>query len=94
MISTPPPSAEAEAASPLIDRKLMTGYVLLLVSFCTFFLCDYLEPENKTEGFSLFLLHYLIALGYTLVLYLALGTVRIGLLLRISLLRPFLSGPT
>lgn len=77
MISTPPLSAEAEAASPLIDRKLITGYVLLLVSFCTFFLCDYLEPENKTAGFSLFLLHYLIALGYTLVLYLdqALGFV-------------------
>jgi len=48
----------------LADTQLIVGYALLLVSCCIYSLTEYFDPNSKGDLFSLFMLHYVLAVGY------------------------------
>jgi hypothetical protein len=63
-------NATPQRIEPVSDqKKLLVGYLLLLISFTGFVITDFVDAEQLESSFSIFVGHYIIALGYLLYLY-------------------------
>ncbi|MBI3219172.1 MAG: XrtN system VIT domain-containing protein [Bacteroidetes bacterium] len=51
------------------SKRFLTGYVLLIVSSIIYVITEKVGTENLHSSFSMFVAHYIIALGYLLYLY-------------------------
>ena len=54
--------------APSLSNRFLTGYILLLISVIMYVFTEYVGTENFHSSFSMFVAHYIIALGYLLYL--------------------------
>ncbi len=54
--------------TPFLSSRFLTGYSLLLISFILYAITEYVGTEDLHSSFSMFVAHYIIALGYLLYL--------------------------
>lgn len=69
LITTAPLKPDATIAKKdLSEKNVYLGYLLLGVSFFLYALAEYVDPEKRGDTFTIFILHYLIALVYIIIL--------------------------
>src|SRR5688572_11120446 len=67
-VSRVSPDAQAEQKIARYNNLILIGYSLLAASLILYGLFEYVALEKSEQRFTVFVLHYLIALGYTLAL--------------------------